>query len=59
MIQKFHVFISSTQDDLKNERISLTRLIWEMGHIPVCLDDFDISNEIKLLRGESDYANND
>jgi hypothetical protein len=60
MIRKFHVFISSTQDDLKNERIALTRLIWEMGHIPVCLDDFDICNEddrrtVKCIIGDCDY----
>jgi hypothetical protein len=60
MTRKYHIFISSTPDDLKNERIALTRLIWEMGHIPVCLDDFDITNEddrrvIKRLIGDCDY----
>ncbi|MDR2740937.1 MAG: DUF4062 domain-containing protein [Treponema sp.] len=60
MIRKYHIFISSTQDDLKNERIALTRLIWEMGYIPVCPGDFDITNEedrrfIKRLIGDCDY----
>ncbi|MDR0376407.1 MAG: DUF4062 domain-containing protein [Spirochaetaceae bacterium] len=60
MVRKYHVFISSTQDDLKNERTGLTRLIWEMGHIPVCPDGFDITNEndrrlIKRLIGDCDY----
>jgi hypothetical protein len=60
MMRKYHVFISSTPDDLKNERTVLTRLIWEMGHIPVCPDDFDITNEddrrvIKRLIGDCDY----
>jgi hypothetical protein len=60
MARKYHVFISSTTDDLKNERHALNRLVWELGHIPVCLDTFDISNEedqrmIKRIIGECDY----
>lgn len=60
MVRKYHVFISSTQDDLKNERAVLTRLIWEIGHIPVCPDDFDITDKedrriIKRLIGGCDY----
>jgi hypothetical protein len=60
MTRKYHVFISSTPEDLKNERIILTRLIWEMGHIPVSLGDFNISDEddrrvIKRIIGDCDY----
>jgi hypothetical protein len=60
MTRKYHVFISSTPDDLKNERTALTGLIWEMGHIPVNLGDFDIAQEddrgfIKRMIGDCDY----
>jgi hypothetical protein len=60
VIRKYFIYISSTQDDLKNERIALTRLIWETGHIPVCPDDFDITNEedrkvMKRFIGDCDY----
>lgn len=60
MVRTYHIFISSTQDDLKNERIALTRLVWETGHVPICPNDFDITNEedrriVKRLIGGCDY----
>ncbi|MDR3131199.1 MAG: DUF4062 domain-containing protein [Treponema sp.] len=60
MARKYHIFVSSTIEDLRNERRVLSRLIWEMGHIPVCLNEFDITNEedekvIKRLIGDCDY----
>jgi hypothetical protein len=60
MTRKYHVYISSTTDDLKNERQALNRLVWELGHIPVCLDTFDVTNGedqriIKRIIGECDY----
>jgi hypothetical protein len=44
MSKQYHIFISSTLDDLKGERQELARVIWEMGHIPVALDLFDIND---------------
>ena len=38
---KYHIFIGSTLDDLKNERRELPRIIMEMGHIPVMADYMD------------------
>ena len=35
---KYHIFIGSTLDDLKNERRELPRIIMELGHIPVMAD---------------------
>ncbi len=45
MQKKYHIYISSTLDDLKTERQELSRLIYELGHIPVTMDLFDSSNE--------------
>jgi hypothetical protein len=60
MPRKFHIFISSTPDDLKNERAALSRIIFEMGHIPICMDSVDNTEENgwKIIRrniAESDY----
>ena len=38
---KYHIFIGSTLDDLKNERRELPRIIMELGHIPVMADSLD------------------
>jgi len=38
---KYHIFIGSTLDDLKNERKVLPRIVMELGHIPVMADYFD------------------
>jgi hypothetical protein len=38
---KYHIFIGSTLDDLKNERRELPRIILELGHIPVTTDHID------------------
>jgi len=38
---KYHIFIGSTLDDLKNERKELPRIILELGHIPVTADYLD------------------
>jgi len=35
---KYHIFIGSALDDLKNERRELPRIITELGHIPVMAD---------------------
>jgi hypothetical protein len=38
---KYHIFIGSTLDDLKNERRELPRIITELGHIPITADHID------------------
>jgi hypothetical protein len=60
MPRKYHVFISSTSEDLKSERIAVSRIIFELGHIPVCMDSVDITEKngwriIKKNIGEADY----
>jgi hypothetical protein len=60
MSRKYHIFISSTHDDLKNERLALCRIVFELGHIPICMDPFDITDKngwrtIKKNIGECDY----
>ena len=41
---KYHIFIGSTLDDLKNERRELPRIIMELGHIPVMADYLDLGS---------------
>ena len=60
MLKKYHVFISSSQEDLKSERLELTRIITELGAVPVTMDNFDINQEedrrvIRKAIKESDY----
>jgi len=38
---KYHIFIGSTLDDLKNERREIQRIIMELGHIPVSAEYLD------------------
>jgi hypothetical protein len=38
---KYHIFIGSTLDDLKNERKEIPRIIMELGHIPVTSEYLD------------------
>jgi len=40
---KYHIFIGSTLDDLKNERKEIPRIIMELGHIPVMAEYLDSS----------------
>jgi hypothetical protein len=60
MTKKYHIFIGSTLEDLKNERRALPRIIMELGHIPVTADCFDGANRndqllIKKNLEECDY----
>ncbi|MDR2257978.1 MAG: DUF4062 domain-containing protein [Treponema sp.] len=60
MTKKYHVFIGSTLEDLKNERRVLPRIIMELGHIPVTADCFDgsVKNDQLLVKKtieECDY----
>jgi hypothetical protein len=38
---KYHIFIGSTLDDLKNERGEVSRIVMELGHIPVSAEYLD------------------
>ena len=38
---KYHIFIGSTFDDLKDERREIPRIIMELGHIPVSAEYLD------------------
>ena len=48
---KYHIFVGSTLDDLKNERKEACRIIMELGHIPVTAEYLDSSekNHSQLL----------
>ena len=57
---KYHIFVGSTLDDLKNERREIPRIIMELGHIPVMSDSLDLAvkNGEQLLQKtieECDY----
>lgn len=43
--KKFQVFISSTFEDLKEERRAVTEMILNLGHIPVGMELFQASDE--------------
>jgi uncharacterized protein DUF4062 len=60
MRTKYQIFISSTYDDLKEERERVIKAILEMGHIPVGMEMFSAADEsqwniIKRRIEESDY----
>ena len=45
MEKKFQVFVSSTYEDLKDERNEVIKAILEMGHIPVGMEMFSAADE--------------
>lgn len=45
MNKKYQVFISSTYDDLKEEREQVIKAVLEMGHIPVGMEMFSAGDE--------------
>lgn len=60
MVPKYQVFISSTYEDLKDEREQVVKAILKMGHIPIGMEMFNAGNEtqwqmIKRRIEESDY----
>ncbi|MEN0086018.1 MAG: DUF4062 domain-containing protein [Leifsonia sp.] len=60
MAEKYQVFISSTFDDLRDEREQVIKAVLEMGHIPVGMEMFSAADEeqweiIKRHIDESDY----
>src|SRR4051794_22220126 len=57
---KYQIFISSTYDDLKEEREQVVKAVLEMGHIPVGMEMFSAADEeqwkiIKRNIEASDY----
>jgi hypothetical protein len=44
MATKYQIFVSSTYDDLKDERAAVIRAILEMGHIPVGMEMFSAAD---------------
>lgn len=57
---KYQVFISSTYNDLKEERQEVIKVVLQMGHIPVSMEFFSAADEdqwslIKGLLDECDY----
>jgi hypothetical protein len=60
MKTKYQVFVSSTYEDLKEERDQVLKAILEMGHIPVGMELFSAGDEqqwelIKRQIDDSDY----
>ena len=45
MIVKYQIFVSSTYEDLKDERDQVIKAILEMGHIPVGMEMFSAADE--------------
>jgi hypothetical protein len=60
MAKKYHIFIGTTLDDLKNERRELPRIIMELGYIPVTADYLDseaknAKQQLNKIIEECDY----
>lgn len=60
MAVKYQIFVSSTYDDLKNEREQVIKAVLEMGHIPVGMEMFSAADDeqwkiITRQIDESDY----
>ena len=45
MEKKYQIFVSSTYEDLKDERNEIIRAVLEMGHIPVGMEMFSAADE--------------
>jgi hypothetical protein len=60
MPKKYHIYIGSNLEDVKNERKELPRAVMELGHIPVMADYLDPEDKngkrlIEKIIGECDY----
>lgn len=58
--KKYQIFVSATFKDLKEQRQSAIKAIWEMGHIPVGMEMFSAADEeqweiIRKTIDECDY----
>lgn len=59
-MKKYQIFVSSTYEDLKEQRSEVTKAILKLGHIPVGMEMFNASDESqwKLIQrqiDDSDY----
>ena len=43
--KRYQIFISSTYDDLKQEREAVIKAVLEIGHIPVGMESFNAADE--------------
>lgn len=60
MSKKYQVFVSSTYEDLKEERLAVIQYLLKMGFIPVGMEQFPASNMnqmeyIKMMLDDCDY----
>lgn len=60
MDKKYQVFVSSTYQDLKEERLAVIQYLLKMGFIPVGMEQFPASNMsqmeyIKMMLDDCDY----
>jgi hypothetical protein len=60
MDKKYTIFVSSTQEDLRDEREAVAKAILELGHIPVGMEMFSAADEqqwqlIQRQINQSDY----
>lgn len=57
-VVKYQVFISSTYEDLKDERNEVIKVVLEMGHIPVGMEMFSAADEEqwKLIARQIDQS---
>ena len=53
MEKKYQVFISSTYEDLKDEREQAIKAVLEMGHISVGMEMFSAADEEQLTYPKS------
>lgn len=55
---KYQIFLSSTYEDLKKERDSVSKAILELGHIPLGMEMFSAGDETQwqLIRREIDQS---
>jgi hypothetical protein len=58
--KKYHIFVSSTYEDLREERNAVNKAICDLGHIPVGMEDFGSRSQsswkvIEEAINESDY----
>ena len=60
MTRKYHVYISTANGDMKSERLEISKIVTELGAVPVSMDGFDISLDddrriIRKIIEECDY----
>src|SRR5437762_5249273 len=58
MDKKYTIFVSSTQQDLREEREAVAKAILELGHIPIGMEMFSAADEQQwqLIRRQIDQT---